>query len=211
MDIICLSDTHELHWDVSVPDGDIFVFAGDITFFSGRPSVIADFDDWLGSLPHPFKVIIPGNHDGVLEQRQYQQQITNAHLLINSGIELGGLKIWGSPVTPYADTPFGIPTAEERVEHWKKIPADLDILITHGPPLRVLDSAPGTSRHDGDAELRAAVVAKRPRMHVFGHAHSAYGTLPTQNTLFVNAALASESGDLDKPPIRLRIDAMVVN
>jgi hypothetical protein len=39
-------------------------------------------------------------------------------MLINTGIELGRLKILGSPVTPCADIAFGIPTTEARVEHW---------------------------------------------------------------------------------------------
>jgi hypothetical protein len=57
--IICLSDTHELHRDVDVPDGDLLIHAGDITFFSRRPSVLTDFNDWLGELPHLYKVVIP--------------------------------------------------------------------------------------------------------------------------------------------------------
>ena len=68
MEIICLSDTHELHRDVRVPDGDMLIYAGDITFFSKNPSVLTDFNDWLGELPHKYKVVIPGNHDRLLEQ-----------------------------------------------------------------------------------------------------------------------------------------------
>ena len=122
MEIICLSDTHELHRDVRVPDGDMLIYAGDIAFFSKNPSVLTDFNDWLGELSHKYKVVIPGNHDRLLEQPKHQRTIANAHLLINAGIELGGLKIWGSPVTPYADTAFGIPSAEARVKHWKLMP-----------------------------------------------------------------------------------------
>jgi Icc-related predicted phosphoesterase len=211
LEIICLSDTHELHRDVRVPDGDMLIYAGDITFFSKNPSVLTDFNDWLGELPHRYKVAIPGNHDRLLEQPKHQRTITNAHLLINAGIELGRLKIWGSPVTPYADTAFGIPTAEARVKHWELMPTGLDILITHGPPLEVLDCAPGQNFHGGCPQLRDAVVKKHPRLHVFGHVHGGYGTLPTLNTMFANAALAGELGDLDKPPMRFRFAAATVN
>jgi Icc-related predicted phosphoesterase len=203
--IVLLSDTHELHRDVEVPPGDLLIHAGDITFFSKRPSVLADFNMWLGQLPHRHKVVIPGNHDSLLSKDIYRSQITNAHLLIDSGVEIEGLRIWGSPVTPYGNVAFGIAGSAERAEHWSSIPEDLDILVTHGPPHRVLDCAPGEIHHGGDPELRLAVIRKRPRLHVFGHVHSAYGMRHTERTLFVNAALAGELGDLDKMPIVLRM------
>jgi Icc-related predicted phosphoesterase len=91
------------------------------------------------------------------------------------------------------------------------MPIGLDILITHGPPLEVLDCAPGQNFHGGCPQLRDAVVRKHPRLHVFGHVHGGYGTLPTLNTMFANAALAGELGDLDKPPIKLRFAVPTVN
>ena len=203
MKIVCLSDTHEHHRDLDVPDGDLLLHAGDITFFSQRASVLPVFNRWLGALPHRHKIVIPGNHDSLLEIQSNRSQITNAHLLINSGLEIDGFKIWGSPVTPYGNVAFGIPTAMGRTAHWSTMPENLDILITHGPPHGVLDGAPGESRHEGDPELRAAVINKRPRIHVFGHVHTAHGTKPTKNTLFVNAALLGEYGDLDKLPVVL--------
>ena len=97
--IVLLSDTHELHRNVEVPPGDLLIHAGDMTFFSKQPAVLTDFNEWLGELPHPHKVVIPGNHDSLLLQETLRNQITNARLLINSGIEVEGLRIWGSPVT----------------------------------------------------------------------------------------------------------------
>jgi Icc-related predicted phosphoesterase len=203
--IVLLSDTHELHRDVEVPPGDLLIHAGDISFFSRQPAVLTDFDLWLGELPHRHKVVIPGNHDSLLLRDTGKNQITNAHLLINSGIDVEGLRIWGSPVTPYENVAFGIPGHSERAEHWNSIPEYLDILVTHGPPHRVLDCTPGESHHGGDPELRTAVIQKRPRLHVFGHVHSAYGMRHSDRTLFVNAGLAGEFGDLDKKPIVLRM------
>jgi hypothetical protein len=107
-----------------------------------------------------------------------EEPIVGNYLLINAGIELGGLKIWAHR-SPYADTVFGIPTAEARVKHWELMPTGLDILITHGPPVEVLDCAPDQTFHGGCPQLRDAVVRKHPRLHVFGHVHGGYGTLPT--------------------------------
>jgi Icc-related predicted phosphoesterase len=129
--------------------------------------------------------------------------ISNAVLLIDEGVEIGGLRIWGSPVTPLYGGAFGISENEERKRHWAKIPEATDILITHGPAYGVLDTAPGSQQNEGCRELLERVHRVRPRLHVFGHIHRAYGVLRTKHTLFVNAALFGEAGDLDKPPIVL--------
>jgi Icc-related predicted phosphoesterase len=204
--IVCLSDTHELHRDVCVPEGDLLIHAGDITFFSRRPSVLADFNDWLGELPHKYKVVIPGNHDTMLENMANRRTITNAHLLINSGIELDGLKVWGTPVTALNSGAFAVLQNQARAEFWAGIPADTDILITHIPPARILDGSPGTTEHAGCSSLRNSYRRIRPRLHVFGHVHSAAGYRPTAYTIFVNAALAGEFGELDKEPFVLRVN-----
>lgn len=209
--ITCISDTHELHRDVRVPDGDILIFAGDITFFSQRAAVLSDFNEWLGEQPHRHKIVIPGNHDTLLLDPAQQKLITNAHLLIDSGVELAGLKIWGSPATPYADTAFGIPTPEARKEHWSKIPKDIDVLVTHGPPIGILDCAPGSDSHQGDPELLKAIAKGAPNLHVFGHVHGAYGTYELYGTLFANCALAGPHGDLDKPPMQIKLEPMAEN
>jgi len=61
--VVLLSDTHGRHRDVDVPDGDLLIHAGDFTFFGNRDDAV-DFNDWLGGLPHPHKVVVAGNHDG---------------------------------------------------------------------------------------------------------------------------------------------------
>ena len=206
MKIVLLSDTHELHRDVVVPDGGLLIHAGDITFFRDGLPCWKIFNAWLGELPHLYKVVVPGNHDQLLVSPERRRLITKAHLLVDEGLEIGGLRIWGSPVTPHADVAFGISEPKQRAEHWAGIPEGLDILITHGPPHNVLDAAPGAAFHSGCPQLRAAVISKRPRLHVFGHVHGAYGTRPTEHTMFVNAALPGEFGDLEKAPITLHME-----
>jgi Calcineurin-like phosphoesterase len=101
MRIVCISDTHELHPELVVPPGDILIHAGDFTFFSEHPWMFHHFDLWLGELPHRHKIIIPGNHDYFLEEARDRSVITNATLLVGSGVEVEGLRIWGSAVTPH--------------------------------------------------------------------------------------------------------------
>jgi hypothetical protein len=69
---------------------------------------VIDFNDWLGELFHPFRVVIPGNHDFVVEDLSRRQPISNATLPINQSVEIMGLKIWGSPGTPLFGEAFGV-------------------------------------------------------------------------------------------------------
>jgi predicted phosphohydrolase len=99
--VVLLSDTHELHREIEVPDGDILIHAGDFTMFSKNAAAILDFNDWLGDLPHRSKNLVPGNHEFFLEADLSRRKwVRNACVLINESVEVMGLKIWGSPMTP---------------------------------------------------------------------------------------------------------------
>ena len=76
----------------------------------------------------------------------------------------------------------------DLAKHWALIPPDLDLLVTHGPPRGIGDRAVLGSV--GCDDLRAAVLAARPRAHVFGHIHEARGqySVPGCPTAFYNAA-----------------------
>jgi Calcineurin-like phosphoesterase len=62
--IVVMSDTHALtrHLKFDVPDGDIFIHAGDFSA-CGSLSEIQEFNEWLGELPHKHKLVIAGNHE----------------------------------------------------------------------------------------------------------------------------------------------------
>ena len=198
MRIVLISDTHGLHRQLEVPSGDLLIHAGDFTFYSKPPSIVSDFNSWLGSLPHRHKVVIPGNHEFALEEPRNRGAITNAILLVDSGVEIEGLKIWGSPVTPLYGGAFGKSRAEDRKKHWAQIPEDTDILITHTPPFAILDHGGSSERREGCPQLLEAVFQAMPRLHVFGHIHAGYGTLRTPDTVFVNASLLGDSGSLNR-------------
>ena len=114
MRIVCIADTHELHRELAVPPGDLLIHAGDFSFNSKRPWMYRNFDLWLGELPHRHKIIIPGNNDYLLEEPRERRVITNATLLVDSSVEVEGLKIWGSPVTPSYGGAFGMSKAANR-------------------------------------------------------------------------------------------------
>lgn len=197
--LVLLSDTHELHREVDVPDGDILICAGDFTCFSKSLRAIIDFNDWLSEQPHR-SVVTLGNHEFFMEADPSRRSLlSSATVLINEGVEINGLKIWGSPTTPLYGGAFGMSSAAARRRLYSKIPSDTDVLVTHGPPYGILDCSPGSSIHSGCRELLDAVVRVRPRLHAFGHIHGAYGICETDSTTFVNASLFGIDGDLNAP------------
>jgi len=204
--LVLLSDTHELHRELEVPNGDILIHAGDFTMFSKSFRAIEDFNNWLGELPHPHKIVVPGNHEFFLEADPSRRSLlSNAMVLVNEAIEIEGLRIWGSPVTPLYGGAFGMISAEDRSKLYAQIPEDTDVLVTHGPPYRILDSGPDSGFHSGCRELFDAVMRVRPKLHIFGHVHVARGIFQTHETTFVNAALLGMHGDLDKAPIVIQM------
>ena len=194
MKIVCISDTHNLHWDLKVPEGDLLIVAGDISGRGTMPEVLG-FNKWLETLSHPHKVVIAGNHDFGFEREPslFRSLITNATYLQNEETEIEGLKIWGSPVTPwFFNWAFNVPRSHEIAAIWARIPEDTDILITHGPPFGILDEL----LHDepvGCEALAERVAQIQPRLHVFGHIHEAAGRLVKEwpsgkQTTFINAS-----------------------
>src|SRR5271156_2954417 len=92
--LVLISDTHELHREADIPNGDILIHAGDFTMFSKSVRAIEDFNEWLGELPHRWKVIIPGNHEFFLEADPSRRcLLSNATVLIEEEVNLHGLRI----------------------------------------------------------------------------------------------------------------------
>ncbi|MFN3380378.1 MAG: metallophosphatase domain-containing protein, partial [Runella zeae] len=145
MRIVCISDTHNLHNETKIPEGDIFIHAGDITAIGEKENII-DFNKWLGQLPHKYKIVIAGNHDFCFENERVEVEkiLTNAIYLHDSGVEIEGFSIWGSPISPVSpkfgnDWAFNIDRGKKIRKYWELIPQNTDILITHCPPFGILD------------------------------------------------------------------------
>lgn len=216
MRIVVISDTHNLHRQVTLPEGDLLIHAGDFTIsgggskYGGNPydiDVIRDFNGWLGEQPHRYKIVIAGNHDRFFEDcpEEARALLTNARMLQDEVVEIEGLKLYGSPWTPTFPPgnrywKFNKARGSEIAAVWRKIPDDLDVLITHGPPLGIRDFLPSYERSGqlcGDNDLYAEVLRAKPRIHVFGHIHAGYGAvsigaLGNKPTHFYNASQCDE-------------------
>lgn len=194
MKLVCISDTHGYHRRVNVPPGDVLIHAGDFTHVDSYQELV-DFDDWLSELPHPFKVLVAGNHDWCFQTRSLwsRSNLTSAIYLQDKAHTIGGFKFYGSPWQPrFYDWAFNLPRdGEELRDKWSAIPLDTDILITHGPPADIGDL---TSRGDrmGCRLLAEAIGRVRPKVHVCGHNHEGYGIVEKDGTIYVNASICTK-------------------
>jgi predicted phosphohydrolase len=189
MRIVCLSDTHGRHGRLNVPEGDLLLHAGDFSM-EGRSEEIERFDHWLGTLPHEHKVVIAGNHDFLFERDPDRARalLANASYLQDGLIEVGGLRIWGSPWQPwFFDWAFNLPRGPALASKWALVPDGVHVLVTHGPPAGILDRT-ANEEAVGCHDLARALERILPRLHVFGHIHESYGRLERDGTTFVNAS-----------------------
>lgn len=207
MKLVCISDVH--CEPINLPPGDLLVFAGDMTD-TGREVEVIDMLDWLqnmGKLYTHGVVMVAGNHDFLFERDSAiaRQMCSDRGIryLCETGCEIGGLHFWGSPYTRrFGRWAFMYDECmDNRI--WKRIPEDTDVLITHQPPLWILDNVDG--RSCGSHGLREEVVAIKPKLHVFGHIHAGYGMMDIDGTRYVNAAVCNEAYDPVNRPQEVEI------
>jgi len=233
--LVCLSDTHSMQSSIEfrIPDGDILIHAGDFTRY-GLVSEVVQFNEWLGTLPHKHKIVIAGNHElsfdpvTIDECRFYMEQVgekenlnksvtdiksllTNCTYLEDESLHLMGIKFYGSPWQPrFSHSAFNLTRGPELRSVWDKIPSDTDILITHSPPLGVLDrcrkhTADGGTKpagRSGCEDLLHQVVRRvKPRYQIFGHVHECYGVMTNGETVFINASTCNKKYEPVNHPV----------
>jgi hypothetical protein len=192
--IVAVADTHLFHHDLAVPEGDVFVHAGDMCRI-GDLAELRTAADWINALPHRHKVVVAGNHDWAFarEPGAARAMFPGVHYLEDSEVALDGVRFYGSPWTPeFCNWAFNLPRGPELALMWAKIPHGLDVLVTHGPPEGFGDRTKGirvptaTPSRAGCADLRQRVAEVQPRLHLFGHIHQDGGMWRDGPTMFAN-------------------------
>ena len=195
MRLIFISDTHNLHDQIELPEGDILLHCGD---FSGRGRFheVESFMKWYGAQPHRYKVLIAGNHDFLAERDPeiFRSLIPeNVIYLEDSGVEIDGIHIWGSPIQPcFFDWAFNRQRGADIRKHWALIPENTDVLITHGPPYGILDRVASDNRPVGCRDLLHRINELPLKVAAFGHIHEGYGVLEDAGKMFINASCLDE-------------------
>jgi len=231
--------------DQAWKDLDLLIFGGDCSGI-GSESDVDNFMNWFDLQPAKEKVMIAGNHDYFFDvpfletkprpswknhpQVDLDEMLTkypNIHYLDDSGVELFGLKIWGSPIqpwfhdwafnrlrnTPHMDT-YEEPYADVNKyikPHWDMIPDDTDILVTHGPPYGHGDELAMKFRRDGEervgcVDLMNRIKEVKPKISVFGHIHEGYGVTEEDGIKFINASCLNENYRPVNPPIIIDLE-----
>jgi hypothetical protein len=223
MRLVCFADTHQFHDELVVPDGDVVISAGDVGR-RGSTDEIEGFLRWFSALPHRHKLFTPGNHDGCLQRdaAAIRAAFPDVTVLIDAGVVIDGISFWGAPWTPtFHDWAFMLPRGPALAARWALIPDGTDVLITHGPPRRILEDV--SSHRGGDLvdalgglddderfvgcdDLRERVRAVRPRVHLFGHIHTRRGVVVDEGTTFVNCT----TWECEQPPTVIDIDGVDV-
>ncbi len=208
MKIIFISDTHGKHHEIKLPAGDMIIHSGDISG-RGRVNEIEEFLEWFISQDYKYKIFIAGNHDFYFENKSQSsiQKLMpeSVYYLCDSGVEIEGVYIYGSPITPFFyNWAFNRHRGEEIRRHWDIIPKRTDILITHGPAYGILDRTIGGD-NAGCEELLTAIERIKPKYHLFGHIHGGYGTSRTEYTTFINGSLLDENYQTVNPPMIIEI------
>lgn len=171
MTILQISDTHNRHRLLTnLPMADVIVHCGDFTDM-GTEEEVLDFLNWFISLPYPHKLFVVGNHDLCLWEADGIEELPdNVHFLQDRGCVIDGVQFFGLGYNhPESLIPYGI-----------------DVLVTHEPPVMILDESNNT--HWGNALLRNRVMKTKPKYHLFGHAHDAYGIKKYEDIVFSNGS-----------------------
>jgi Icc-related predicted phosphoesterase len=216
--LVLISDTHTKHLEIEDqlkliyaehPDS-IIVHSGDISY-RGRKWEVEEFIEWYSGLPFKNKIMIAGNHDFLFENspevaKDILDRIGPGIIYLNdSGVELEGLKFWGSPVTPWFHNWAFNRVGEKINEHWDLIPVDTNILITHGPPYLTLDATKSGLRV-GCPELANKIKDLSDlKVHVFGHIHEAEGIVEKNGVIYVNATILDLYYEVKNSPVILHI------
>lgn len=210
MKIVAISDTHNKHNEIKLPEGDMLIISGDVTG-RGKLSEINSFFMWLNKVDFKYKILVAGNHDFCFEEQKQlmledMKGIKNLTYLEDEFVEIEDVKIYGTPYQPwFYDWAFNLPVGSTALKKkWELVPNNIDILVTHCPAYGILDmTLEGTLT--GCRLLKEELSRIQPKYHVFGHIHEAYGEVIIDNTTFINASICNRDYNAVNKPIELKI------
>lgn len=199
MKIIAISDTHDQHNKLAIPECDILIHAGDATNV-GTEEEVRDFARWFSEQKARYLIWIPGNHEKKFEDslphslQWFEKECPSGRVLINESINIEHINIYGSPITPWFGNWAWNSHREDIAKYWNAIPDNTNILITHGPPAKILDYAPQCGNVGcTDLYIRTQQL-KQLKHHIFGHIHFSGGQTKLHNgIMYHNVAICNET------------------
>jgi Icc-related predicted phosphoesterase len=228
--IVSISDIHGF-LDFNLPKGDILCICGDILPLEVQKDYIKStvwmcnqFLPWTQILPYKYIVFIGGNHDFLFEKLgsdlmdiiDPNRDYMNVFYLQNNFVILENIKIYGSPYIKDLKNWAFYKKDNELLKEFKKIPNDVDILLTHIPPRvnmcgAVLQSNAFNYLSDFGSEELADVLLTKPNIkyHLFGHVHSGDHNITknANDTCLVNVSIKDEDYKLSYNPLIINYES----
>ena len=208
MKLVATADTHGALPEIEPCD--ILLIGGDVCPVQGNHSIASQkrwirhhFAPWLADVPAKDVDWIGGNHDFVCEAGgpnwEYALRATRPHAkyLFNEVVEIQGLKIFGSPMTPnLRNWAFFLDDPDWRL-FADKLP-DADIYLLHSPPQGILC---GSHNEWGSPFMASALYKKKPKAVICGHIHEGFGVekIGKDEIPFYNVAYVGELYDFGNP------------
>lgn len=218
--IVCISDTHCRLRKITIPEGDILVHSGDLTFRGDISETSQEIRE-LGRYAKNFKaiVLVEGNHDwlGVRHPELMNQMCKDngITLLRDSSAIIEGLNFYGSPWQPqFHNWAWNLPRGQALKDKWALIPEDTQVLLTHGPPMGILDTVERFDRNSGimgiehvgcDDLYNRVKSLPQLKLHNFGHLHFGYGIHKSDHVTYVNSSINTEQYKPINSPIVVKI------
>ena len=225
MRIIALSDQHGFFPDVQPCD--LLIVAGDVCLDRFGPFLAMHAPEeqkawfnrkvrpWLARSPAKHKILTWGNHDWCGQECEFpydspgETSTTDLQILVDqrTTVTLAGgetVTVWATPWSnPFMNWAF-MKRPSDLVRVYAAIPAGIDILVSHQPPLyhgdRLVDPYSGRVEHLGSRELLDAIERVRPRLVICGHIHGGFGRFEHQGIPIYNVSVVDEAYRLVNPP-----------
>lgn len=211
MKIVALSDTHNQHNTIKkLPYGDVLVHCGDFTNY-GTMEELDSFVQWYSKQPHPYKIIVWGNHEIPLFYDKNNYLFEDIIVLCNQSVTIEGVKFWGHPAMPpeymdYDKVPWLFDSYQSSDYVMSQIPPDTNIVLTHSPPYGILDRN-RLGYYIGNEELLVHLTDRiKPKICIFGHLHNPGLYINENGTFFYNVAMCDEGPNLVYPPTLITIN-----
>ena len=160
--VVAISDSHGFERGMDVPEGDVLVHCGDFAPSSKIRAGMDSFGRWLATLPHPYKIIVRGNHDP--ERIPALATYTDVMFVHRPmSINISGVQFSVAPYPVKGKLHKGVTSGA--------------VLASHVPPYGVLDECVTGGKHIGDLALRRSVEgwSEKPKVWLCGHVHESFG------------------------------------
>jgi Icc-related predicted phosphoesterase len=213
MKIVATSDTHYYVFPEFIPDGDVFIHAGDL-LDTGEEHEWATALNWLSQLPHKYKYFIPGNHDKYTEQyRQLAKNDLNSigfKFLGGDGTQLtdrlpNGMIIGGCPYITNLHY-WSYNRSELYIKNYLEYMGNVDILVCHSPAYGFLDQPLPWPKNVGSTAIEEFIATTDVKYLIHGHIHESYGyTIHSSGTRIYNVAMCDGQYQQVNKPIVIEI------